>query len=235
MRVGRRSFRWFGVAAAVVLLFGPGSPFVLNAFAMTSAPSVAMAPARAPSPKGATSTVVPGAPTLTATAGDAQVSLSWTVPSDGGSSILFYNIYRSTTATVTATVQGPPIATSTVTSYTDTGLSNGTTYDYAVTAVNAVGQGLPSNLASATPQLAMGYWLVATDGGIFSFGDTQFYGSTGSMVLNKPIVGMAATPDGKGYWLVASDGGIFSFGDAKFEGSTGSIALNKPIVGMAGG
>ena len=52
-----------------------------------------------------------------------------------------------------------------------------------------------------------GYWLVASDGGIFAFGDAQFYGSTGSIHLNKPIVGMAATADGGGYWLVASDGG----------------------------
>ena len=52
------------------------------------------------------------------------------------------------------------------------------------------------------------------------------------MRLNKPIVGMAATPDGKGYWLVASDGGIFAFGDAVFYGSTGAMRLNKPIVGM---
>jgi hypothetical protein len=37
-----------------------------------------------------------------------------------------------------------------------------------------------------------GYWLVATDGGIFSFGDAAFHGSTGSIVLNKPIVGMAS-------------------------------------------
>jgi len=51
--------------------------------------------------------------------------------------------------------------------------------------------------------------------------------------LNKPIVGMAATPTGAGYWLVASDGGIFSFGAARFYGSTGSMVLNKPIVGMA--
>ena len=80
---------------------------------------------------------------------------------------------------------------------------------------------------------AQGYWLVASDGGIFSFGDAAFYGSTGAIALNKPIVGMAPTPDGKGYWLVASDGGIFSFGDAAFYGSTGAIALNKPIVGMA--
>jgi hypothetical protein len=37
--------------------------------------------------------------------------------------------------------------------------------------------------------------------------------------LNKPIVGTAATPDGRGYWLVASDGGIFNYGDAAFYGS----------------
>ncbi|HEX4163762.1 MAG TPA: hypothetical protein VHZ05_14785, partial [Acidimicrobiales bacterium] len=73
----------------------------------------------------------------------------------------------------------------------------------------------------------------ASDGGIFAYGDAQFYGSTGSIRLNKPIVGMAATTDGAGYWLVASDGGIFAYGDAQFYGSTGSIRLNKPIVGMA--
>jgi hypothetical protein len=78
-----------------------------------------------------------------------------------------------------------------------------------------------------------GYWNVASDGGIFSFGDAHFYGSTGNIVLNKPVVGMAATRGGRGYWLVASDGGIFSFGDAHFYGSTGNIVLNKPVVGMA--
>ena len=85
---------------------------------------------------------------------------------------------------------------------------------------------------AATPD-GKGYWLVASDGGIFNYGDAQFYGSAGNLSLNKPIVGMAATPDGKGYWLVASDGGIFSYGDAQFYGSTGGMTLNKPIVGMA--
>ena len=80
----------------------------------------------------------------------------------------------------------------------------------------------------------LGYWMAASDGGIFSFGDANFYGSMGGTVLNKPIVGMAATPDGKGYWLVASDGGIFSFGDANFYGSMGGTVLNKPIVGLGG-
>ena len=78
-----------------------------------------------------------------------------------------------------------------------------------------------------------GYWLVASDGGIFSYGDAGFFGSAGSVTLNKPVVGMAASPDGGGYWLVASDGGIFSYGDAGFFGSAGSLTLNKPVVGMA--
>jgi uncharacterized protein YkwD len=83
---------------------------------------------------------------------------------------------------------------------------------------------------AATPT-GKGYWLVASDGGIFAF-NAPFRGSTGHMRLNKPIVDMAATPTGGGYWLVASDGGIFAF-NAPFRGSTGSIRLNKPITGMA--
>ena len=74
---------------------------------------------------------------------------------------------------------------------------------------------------------------MASDGGIFAFGDAPFYGSTGALRLNKPIVGMAATPSGQGYWLVASDGGIFAFGDAAFYGSTGAISLARPVVSMA--
>ncbi|MCZ7527379.1 MAG: hypothetical protein M5U14_13970 [Acidimicrobiia bacterium] len=78
-----------------------------------------------------------------------------------------------------------------------------------------------------------GYYVLGADGGVFAFGDARFYGSTGGMRLNQPIVGMAATPSGKGYWLVAADGGIFGFGDAGFFGSTGAIRLHQPIVGMA--
>ena len=96
-----------------------------------------------------------------------------------------------------------------------------------------IGQLSGTPVAASSNSLSSGYWLVASDGGIFSYGGAGFFGSTGGMTLNKPIVGMASTPDGKGYWLVASDGGIFSYGDATFYGSTGSIALNKPIVGMA--
>ena len=95
----------------------------------------------------------------------------------------------------------------------------------------------PNLFDNAAPATAGGmvpaYWLVASDGGIFSFGGAGFYGSTGGMQLNSPVVAMAGTPDSGGYWEVASDGGIFTFGDAGFFGSTGGMALDKPVVGMA--
>ena len=78
-----------------------------------------------------------------------------------------------------------------------------------------------------------GYWLVAADGGVFSF-NAPFFGSTGALHLNKPVVGIAAAPTGDGYYLVAADGGIFTFGTgAHFQGSTGAIRLNQPVVGMS--
>jgi hypothetical protein len=78
-----------------------------------------------------------------------------------------------------------------------------------------------------------GTWTVASDGGVFAWGDAPFLGSLGRVHLNASVVGMAATPDSRGYWLVASDGGVFAFGDAAFNGSLGSVHLNAPVVGMA--
>ena len=93
------------------------------------------------------------------------------------------------------------------------------------------------------PPPSHGYWLVGSDGGIFNFGSSQFHGSTGSLHLQRPVVGITPTTDRGGYWLVASDGGIFAFGDAGFHGSIPGTglhpagsglpnSLNAPIVGM---
>jgi hypothetical protein len=95
--------------------------------------------------------------------------------------------------------------------------------------------GLPLNkpIVGMTPTSdANGYWLVASDGGIFAYGDAQFYGSTGSIRLNQPIVGMSVTRSGGGYTLVATDGGVFNYGDSQFYGSLGSLHLNSPIEGI---
>ncbi|MGO9027038.1 MAG: beta strand repeat-containing protein [Acidimicrobiales bacterium] len=155
----------------------------------------------------------------------------------GGSSVITA-VSATSDATGTATFKVTDRTAETVTySAEDTSDNVAVSGDVTIvftpaTPVAAHGLNEPVVGMAATPD-GGGYWLVASDGGIFAFGDAAFHGSTGSLTLNQPIVGMAATPDGGGYWLVASDGGIFAFGDASFYGSTGSLTLNKPVVGMA--
>jgi fibronectin type 3 domain-containing protein len=86
----------------------------------------------------------PAAPTgLQATPGNAQVSLNW-MASAGATS---YHVKRGTTS------GGPytQVAAPTVTSFTDTGLTNGATYYYAVSALNTAGESANSTQALATP------------------------------------------------------------------------------------
>src|ERR1700722_12971374 len=78
-----------------------------------------------------------------------------------------------------------------------------------------------------------GYWLVASGGGVFTFGTAHFYGSMAGKHLNSPITGIVATSDDHGYWLVAEDGGVFAFGDAVYSGSMGGTKLDAPVVGAA--
>jgi hypothetical protein len=78
-----------------------------------------------------------------------------------------------------------------------------------------------------------GYWLVGSDGGVFSFGDALFHGSTGALALNKPVTALTTAPDGYGYTLGASDGGTFSFGSAVFNGSLAGTPPAAPVVAIA--
>jgi hypothetical protein len=73
--------------------------------------------------------------------------------------------------------------------------------------------------------------MVASDGGIFAFGDADFHGSMGRTRLNKPVVGMVRY--GNGYLMVGSDGGIFDFSNKPFLGSLAGRALAAPIVSVA--
>ncbi len=75
-----------------------------------------------------------------------------------------------------------------------------------------------------------GYWLVASDGGVFAF-SAPFRGSLGAVVLNKPVNGLVAY--GNGYLMVASDGGVFTFSNKAFVGSLGNNPPSAPIVGIA--
>ncbi len=94
----------------------------------------------------------PSAPTgVTATSGNAQVTLNWNKVSNAAA----YNIYWSTTSGVTP-ANGTKIPKVT-TPYTQTKLTNGTTYYYVVTAIDNSGESAPSSQVSATPSGSGGY------------------------------------------------------------------------------
>ncbi|MGO9341914.1 MAG: hypothetical protein ACLP6E_05255 [Acidimicrobiales bacterium] len=99
-----------------------------------------------------------------------------------------------------------------------------------------------------------GYWLVGSDGGVFSFGDAGYFGSVPGALkrgahLSAPIVGIAASPgvldpstsdlDSDGYWMAGADGGMFAFGQARYVGSVpGALKpgqhLAAPVVSVSG-
>jgi hypothetical protein len=81
---------------------------------------------------------------------------------------------------------------------------------------------------AATPS-GKGYWEVASDGGVFAFGDAPFKGSKGGQPLKDPVSGITGTPSGQGYLLTAADGGVFAYGDAAFKGSMGTRPLAASV------
>lgn len=124
-------------------------------------------------------------------------------------------------------------------------LDPGTSYNWTVTAHDPAGLTaaktstfitamLPTAADVVSTSTGRGYWQVASDGGVFSYGDAQFHGSLPGLDIKvSDIIGMARTPDDGGYWLVGSDGGVFAFGDAAFYGSMAGRPMNAPVVAMA--
>jgi fibronectin type 3 domain-containing protein len=129
---------WYYVTATNV--FGESGP----------SNEVSATPGGPPPPPPPPPPTVPDPPqNLKAVGGDGTVSLTWDAPGDdGGSPILYYHIYRGTSPDQLsryATVGGN------ARSFMDTGVTNGQTYWYEVSAENDVGEGGRSNEASATP------------------------------------------------------------------------------------
>ncbi|HEV7523914.1 MAG TPA: protease pro-enzyme activation domain-containing protein [Acidimicrobiia bacterium] len=164
-----------------------------------------------------------GAVTATVTAQDAT-SVTVTVPFGAGNvAVRGTNAIGSGTRTVNFSYPGA--ATTTTTSTTSTTAPHTTT-------TTAPTRPRQPPVKIAAPVNTRAYRMVASDGGIFDFGGAAFYGSTGAIHLNRPIVAMATDRATGGYWFVASDGGVFGF-HAPFLGSTADIALPAPVVGMA--
>jgi hypothetical protein len=146
------------------------------------------------------------------------------------------NPTTTTTTSPTTTTTTHPTTTTTTTRPTTT-----TTTKPSKTRTTTPGNASPPpSPQSSTP--TDGYWLVGSDGGIFNYGSAPFEGSTGSLSLQRPVVGITRTSSNSGYWLVASDGGVFAF-NAPFVGSLPGLglhpagsglprSLNQPIVGV---
>jgi hypothetical protein len=162
------------------------------------------------------------------------------------------NEFFGFTAIVGTTGDGTTSVTSSTPDVCGVG-TNGLTVTFvgfgACTLTPSVAQGANYFGATGSPatftvqEASHGYWLVGSDGGIFSFGSAAFHGSTGGIPLQRPVMAITPTSTGNGYWLVASDGGIFSFGDSTYYGSLPGLgfhpagsglpqSLNAPIVGM---
>ena len=199
-------------------------------------------------------------PAVTVASGPASVAVTWTPGSSGGLPIAGFTVTAADLTTpahshqtcIVGVVTGVTASTPAYPgpdACTVRNLTAGDTYTFTATETTAAGTSPPSTpsppvVPTASNDPHPGYWLVGSDGGIFSFGAATFHGSTGDLVLQRPVVGMVPTADHEGYWEVASDGGVFAFGDAGYYGSipgigiapAGSTAsqrrLNAPIVAI---
>jgi len=240
-----------GPTDTIALTSGPNNPAQAVIPLAFTVPPVSVSPCRLPDQRG----VLRGAPcdmgAYALTLGVAPLitsgtSATFTAGAAGGFS---FTATGSPPPTFSETGQLP-----TGVSLSSDGLLSGTpgsgtagVYPITVTATNGVApdtlQAFTIDIASPPPPATHGYWLVGSDGGIFSFGSAGFHGSMGGITLQRPVVGIVPTANRGGYWLDASDGGVFSFGDTQFYGSIPALgihpagsglpkSLNAAIVGM---
>ncbi|MFG2846764.1 PKD domain-containing protein [Kitasatospora sp. NPDC048296] len=158
----------------------------------------------------------PGAPTgLTATAGNGQATLNWTAPtSNGGVDINAYRVYRGTASGgETQLTTGGCSALGVVLSCTDTGLTNGQTYYYKVSAVNSIGEGAQSTEASARPGGCPPQQLLGNPG--FETGTAAPWTATSGVISNK-----TNEPPHTGSWDAWLDGYGYSHTDTLAQAVT---------------
>ena len=93
----------------------------------------------------------------------------------------------------------------------------------------------PGGTSGTLPFTYVAYWMVGSDGGVFSFGGAPFFGSLPyDHVTVNDIVAVVPTHDGGGYWMIGRDGGVFAFGDAGFVGSIPGLPGSPHVNDIVG-
>lgn len=154
----------------------------------------------------------PVAPTgLVATPGNGNATLTWTASPTATS----YNVKRATTSGGPYTI----VATPTSAAYLDTGLSNGTTYYYVVTATNTYGES--ANSVEAVATLAPSATITVNTVGILNGNGKTFFEATGNSLNEATLAANIATA------FANNTGGVWNFDGAAFTVTSGqTIALN---------
>ena len=148
-------------------------------------------------------TTLPTDGTITATPGTGQVALNWSGFSDTGSGISVYTAVYSIGSAPASCATGTQLYTGTATSFTHSGLVNGTQYYYRVCATDVAGFTSPGVTASAIPDASAPAGSLSFNGGAAATSSpsvtitltaTDAVGVTGyylSTVSTPPTVGMA--------------------------------------------
>ena len=164
----------------------------------------------------------PGAPTgVSATSGNGSATVSWTAPGSGGSAITSYTVtpYIGSAAQTPVTVSGSPPATQT----TVTGLTNGTSYTFTVSATNAVGTSPASSPSNAvTPTVPPSVT-----------SETPGSGATGVAVSVAPSAtfSQAVTPSTVSFTVVDSAGNSVAGSVGFSSGNTvATFTPNNPLA-----
>jgi titin len=170
-------------------------------------------------PAAVTPRTVPGTPTgVTGASGDGQVTLSWFAPaSNGGSAVTGYRV----TPFVGATAQAPVTFSSTATTQTITGLTNGTGYSFRVAAINVAGTGADSvPSATVTPSLP---------GAPFAP-----FSSWSALVtrIYTDLIGVAPSTSARNAYVSRLSGGSLTIGGfvAELRGSTDNVGNVDPVT-----
>ena len=183
-------------------------------------------------------TSAPSAPqNLLSSSGNTQISLSWSAPlSNGNSPITGYNIYRSTSSGTETFLA----STGTATNYVDTSVTNGLTYYYTVTAVNAVGESARSNEASATASAPASVLLVSGFPNPVTSGTSQSFTVTAKDANGNIATGYVGTvhftsSDSQAvlpanYAFAASDKGVHVFSATLKTVGTQSITATDTVT-----